>query len=148
MTRRAEPVRYRLAAHPAVPDDLEALVAYGPEVVAAARTALDDLAHGRVTGKALGDRHVSGDLTGLASVKFDIPDSPTRRFRLVYGDVGAETHGSWPSASATITRSIGWRLSGYGRTKSQGRPERIHKRIPIWDHGRRGRLAQVGERAS
>lgn len=76
MTRRAKPVRYRLAAHPAVPDDLDALAAYGPEVVAAARGALDDLAHGRVTGKALGDRHVSGDLTGLASVKFDTPDSP------------------------------------------------------------------------
>ena len=93
MTRRAKPVRYRLAAHPAVPDDLDALAAYGPEVVAAARTALDDLAHGRGTGKALGDRHVSGDLTGLASVKFDTPDSPTRRFRLVYGDIDAQTRG-------------------------------------------------------
>ena len=93
MTRRAKPVRYRLAAHPAVPDDLDALAAYGPEVVAAARTALDDLAHGRAAGKALGDRHVSGDLTGLASVKFDTPDSPTRRFRLVYGDIDAETRG-------------------------------------------------------
>lgn len=91
MTRRAKPVRYRLAAHPAVPDDLDTLAAYGPEVVAAARAALDDLAHGRMTGKALGDRHVSGDLTGLASVKFDTPDSPTRRFRLVYGDIDAET---------------------------------------------------------
>ena len=87
MTRRAKPVRYRLAAHPAVPDDLDALAAYGPEVVAAARTALDDLAHGRAAGKAL------GDLTGLASVKFDTPDSPTRRFRLVYGDIDAETRG-------------------------------------------------------
>ena len=93
MTRRVKSVRYRLAAHPAVPDDLDALAAYGPEVVAAARAALDDLAHGRVTGKALGDRHVSGDLTGLASVQFDTPDSPTRRFRLVYGDIDAETRG-------------------------------------------------------
>ena len=91
MTRRAKPVRYRLAAHPAVPDDLDALAPYGPEVVAAARGALDDLADGRVTGKALGDRHVSGDLTGLASVKFDTPDSPTRRFRLVYRQTDAET---------------------------------------------------------
>ena len=93
MTRRAKPARYRLAAHPAVPDDLDALAAYGPEVVSAARTALDDLAHGRVMGKALGDRHVSGDLTGLANVKFDTPDSPTRRFRLVYGDIDAQTRG-------------------------------------------------------
>jgi hypothetical protein len=93
VTRRAKPARYRLAAHPAVPDDLVALGAYGPEAVAAARTALDDLAHGRVTGKALGDRRVSGDLTGLASVKFDVPHSPTRRFRLVYGDISSDTRG-------------------------------------------------------
>ncbi len=93
MTRRAKPARYRVSAHPAVAEDLVALAAYGPQVVSAARAALDDLAHGRVTGKPLGARHVSGDLTGLASVKFDIPRSPTRRFRLVYGDLDAETRG-------------------------------------------------------
>lgn len=93
MNRQASPARYRLAAHPAIPDDLAALAAYGPEAVTAARRALDDLAHGRVTGKALGERHVSGDLSGLASVKFDVPDSPTRRFRLVYGDIDSETRG-------------------------------------------------------
>lgn len=53
MTRRVKPARYRLAAHPAVSDDLNALAAYGPAVVSAARAALADLAHGRVTGKAL-----------------------------------------------------------------------------------------------
>jgi hypothetical protein len=46
-----------------------------------------------MTGKALGLRHVSGDLTGLASVKFDLPDSPTRRFRLVYAELDASTRG-------------------------------------------------------
>ena len=46
-----------------------------------------------MTGKALGDRRVSGDLTGLASVKFDVPGSPTRRFRLVYGDISRDTRG-------------------------------------------------------
>ncbi|MGH9078185.1 MAG: hypothetical protein ACRDY0_12175 [Acidimicrobiales bacterium] len=46
-----------------------------------------------MTGKALGDRHVSGDLTGLASVKFDVSSSPTRRFRLVYGYIDGETRG-------------------------------------------------------
>ena len=63
------------------------------DVVTAARSTLEDLAHGRVTGKALGARHVSGDLTGLASVKFDVPGSPTWRFRLVYGDIDADTRG-------------------------------------------------------
>jgi len=81
VTRRAKPARYRLSAHPAVPGDLAALAVYGPQVVTAASTALDDLAHGRVTGKLLGARQISGDLTGLASVKFDLPGSPTRRFR-------------------------------------------------------------------
>jgi hypothetical protein len=93
VTRRAKPARYRLSTHPAVPDDLASLAVHGPQVLIAARAALDDLAHGRVTGKLLGVRHVSGDLTGLASVKFDIPGSPTRRFRLVYGDIDAETRG-------------------------------------------------------
>jgi hypothetical protein len=88
-----KPVRYRLRLHAAVSGDLADLAAYGPEVVAAARSILDDLAHGRVTGKALGARRVSGDLTGLASVKFDVPASPTKRFRLVYGEIDANTRG-------------------------------------------------------
>lgn len=90
MTRH-KPARYRLVSHPDVPIDLHALAVYGADVVDAARVALDDLAHGRITGKALGERHVSGDLTGLASAKFDVPGSPTRRFRLVYADIDATT---------------------------------------------------------
>jgi len=76
--RSPKPARYRLRSHPGVAEDLIALSAYGPEAVAAACAALDDLAHGRVTGKPLGIRRVSGDLSGLASVKFDVPGSPPR----------------------------------------------------------------------
>lgn len=108
MTQRAKPARYRLSAHPAVPDDLTSLAVYGPQVVIAARAALDDLAYGRVTGKLLGARHVSGDLTGLASVKFDIPGSPTRRFRLVYGDIDAQTRGVLAIGGRSSTDPI-WR---------------------------------------
>lgn len=54
---------------------------------------LDDLAYGRVTDKLLGSRYVAGNLTGYASVKFDVPGSPTRRFRLVYGNIDNETRG-------------------------------------------------------
>jgi hypothetical protein len=72
---------------------LAARVGYGPDVVAAARAALDDLAHGRVIGKALGVRRVSRDLTGLASVKFDVAGHPARRFRLVYADLDGSTRG-------------------------------------------------------
>lgn len=56
-------------------------------------TALDDLAHRRITGKALGERHVNGDLTGFVSAKFDVSDSPNRGFRLVYADIDATTRG-------------------------------------------------------
>lgn len=52
---------------------------------------LDDLAYGRVTGKVLGARHVSGDLTGLARVKFDTPDQRPQRFRLLYRQVNPTT---------------------------------------------------------
>ncbi|MGH8889629.1 MAG: hypothetical protein ACRDV3_07685 [Acidothermaceae bacterium] len=83
--------RYTLTSGPEVIDDVAALVAYGPEVVAAANAIVDDLAHGRVTGKQLGDRHVSGDLTGLARVKFDVEDRWPQRFRLVYRQVDADT---------------------------------------------------------
>lgn len=31
--------------------------------------------------------HVTGDLSGLTSVKFEVQGSPTRRFRLVYADI-------------------------------------------------------------
>jgi hypothetical protein len=79
--------RYQLVFHPGVANDIEALAAYGPEVIAAVRGALDDLAHGRVTGKALGARRVSGDLTGLARVKFDVPGAGAHRFRLLYADI-------------------------------------------------------------
>ncbi len=48
---------------------------------------------GQVIGKVLGSRNVSGDLTGLASVKFDVPDNPTRRFRLVDGGIDPATLG-------------------------------------------------------
>jgi hypothetical protein len=44
----------------------------------------DDLAHGRVIGKQLGDRNVSGNLTGFARVKFDVPGQRPQRFRLIY----------------------------------------------------------------
>ncbi len=91
MSRTGKAARYRLVSHPAVTDDILALAAYGPEAVAAARAALDDLAHGRVTGKPLGTRQVSGDLTGLARVKFDVPGSGAQRFRLLYADVDAAT---------------------------------------------------------
>jgi len=48
--------RYLLTFHPQVVDDLTALAGHGPPVLDAVTAVLDDLAHGRVTGKQLGQR--------------------------------------------------------------------------------------------
>lgn len=55
-------------------------------VVSAALAAADGIAAGRLTGKELGDRRVSGDLTGLLRVRFDVYPAPVinKRFRIVY----------------------------------------------------------------
>ena len=37
-----------------------------------------------VIGKELGDRHVSGNLTGFARVKFDVSGQRPQRFPLIY----------------------------------------------------------------
>lgn len=104
--RREKPPRYRLISHPDVPDDLAALIAFGADAVEAARVALDDLAHGRVTGKALGERQVSGDLTGLASVKFDPPGNPDPAISAGSTPTWTPRRAAcWPLASARSTRS-------------------------------------------
>lgn len=71
--------------------DLAALNEVEPGALDAAQAILDDLAHGRVIGKLLGDRHVSGDLTGLARVKFDVAGQRPQRFRVVYRQVDEKT---------------------------------------------------------
>jgi hypothetical protein len=80
--------RYQLTFHLAIETDLATL---DPTVLDAAQAALADLAYGWVTGKALGARHVSGDLTGLARVKFDTPRQRPQRFRLLYREIDSTT---------------------------------------------------------
>jgi hypothetical protein len=57
----------------------------------AAQAIIDDLEQGRVQGKLLGERRVSGDLTGLARVKFDIKSRWPQRFRLIYRQIDEDT---------------------------------------------------------
>lgn len=73
-----------MVSRPEVTADVLALAGHGPQIVTATAALLDDLAHGRVTGKQLGDRRISGDLTGLARVKFDLPGQRPQRYRLLY----------------------------------------------------------------
>ncbi|MGH3501101.1 MAG: hypothetical protein ACRDQA_09455 [Nocardioidaceae bacterium] len=90
---KERPARYTLTFGLDIAADLAALQAVAPAALDPAQAILDDLAHGRVRGKLLGSRNVSGDLTGLARVKFDLPKRQPQRFRVVYREVdGATRH--------------------------------------------------------
>lgn len=85
MSRRArKPAHHALSYLPDVPADLDSLDQRDPALAAAALAALDDPAHGRQRGKALGERHVTGDLSGLPRLRFDLPGTRPTTFRIVY----------------------------------------------------------------
>lgn len=114
MTRPRKPPRYTVIPHPDATADVATLATYGPEVVAAAGAIADDLAHGRVIGKELGDRHVSGNLTGFARVKFDVPGQRPQRFRLIYrqlDDITREIIAIEPRDEHAIYRAAAQRLT-------------------------------------
>lgn len=87
MSRPGFPPRHRVILLPQVAGDIAALATDGRRVIDAAERAIEDLADGRVVGKRLGARPGTGDLSGLARVKFDVPGGRRQRFRLVYRDV-------------------------------------------------------------
>jgi hypothetical protein len=90
--RRPEPhPHYRLSWTAPDRNDVVALAAeQSADVAAAALAAATDVEFGRRRGNALGDRKVTGDLSGLYRVKFDVPDHRPERFRSVYRHVRAE----------------------------------------------------------
>ena len=65
-------------------EDLKVLARVDSGLVDAALAAVEDLAFGRARGKQLGQRHVSGDLTGLSRLRFDLAGQHPARFRIVY----------------------------------------------------------------
>jgi hypothetical protein len=69
---------------PEVFDDLRALVEDDEALISLAFEAITDVARGRKVGKALGDREVTGDLSGLRRLKFDRPEVGPERYRVVY----------------------------------------------------------------
>jgi hypothetical protein len=85
VTGRQRRPRFELTFHPDIEHDL---VALDPAVLDVVPPLLEDLAYGRITGKVLGDRRVSGDLSGLARVKFDAFGQRPEGFRLVYRQIG------------------------------------------------------------
>ncbi len=62
----------------------------GADIAGAALVAATDVEYGRRRDKALGERHVTGNLSGLFRVKFDLAGHRPERFRLVYRHVGSE----------------------------------------------------------
>jgi hypothetical protein len=76
---------------PAVVEDPAVLAEIDPGLVDAALAAVEDLAFGRQRGKLLGERHVSGDLTGLPRLRFDLPGTRPARLRIVYRLVADDT---------------------------------------------------------
>lgn len=75
---------YELRWEPDAVTDLLSLNQADPQAADAAQQTARDVAAKRKRGKALGDRHVSGDLTGLYRLKFDTDDQGPQRYRLVY----------------------------------------------------------------
>jgi hypothetical protein len=75
---------FHRALFPHVLDDLRALAAIDDALVDAGLQAVTDLAQRRKTGKALGARHVSGDLSGCHRLRFDLPGHKPERFRVIY----------------------------------------------------------------
>jgi len=82
---------YRLSWTASARNDAVALAAaQGADIAGATLIAATDVEYGPRRGKALGDRNVTGNLSGLFRVKFDLAGHRPERFRLVYRHVGAE----------------------------------------------------------
>ena len=75
---------FHRALLPEVLDDLRALAQIDEELVDAALQAVADLAEHRKVGKRLGDRHVSGDLTGARRLRFGLIDDRPGKYRVIY----------------------------------------------------------------
>ena len=69
---------------PQVVEDLRLLGREDDDLIDSALEAVADLAARRRTGKRLGERHVSGDLTGTQRLRFDLPNRRPERFRVVF----------------------------------------------------------------
>jgi hypothetical protein len=91
--RRNKPgtARYVRRYVPAVVGDLAVLRVLDARLVDAALAAVEDLSFGRQVGKLLGERHVTGDLSGLSRLRFDVAGRHPLRFRIVYHPVEDDT---------------------------------------------------------
>ena len=89
--RAAKTAKYERRYAGEVIEDLRLLGEIDPVLVDAALAAIEDLAFGRQRGKLLGERYVTGDLTGLSRLRFDLPGQRPARFRIVYRLIDNDT---------------------------------------------------------
>ena len=75
---------YDVAWSEGVDVDLRNLGGVDGELVSIARQMALDMAAHHLHGKELGDRNVSGDLSGFCRLCFDLPGHRPLRFRLLY----------------------------------------------------------------
>jgi len=75
---------YRLVWNEGIEADFRALAAIDHRLVRIAQDVAADVAGHHSHGNALGERRVSGDLTGYYRMRFDLPGRRPLRFRLVY----------------------------------------------------------------
>lgn len=88
---KQRPARYRLTFAVDVPADLIAVQMVDTAALDAAQAIIDDLPTDGCGASYSVSRTSSGDLTGLARVKFDIPSRRPQRFRLIYRQVDEGT---------------------------------------------------------
>ena len=82
MTRRAP---YRVEWDTRARDDLRHLaVLFDPRLPAVGLQVVADVVNHHKHGKALGERHVSGNLRGFYRLNFDVPQQWPLRYRFVY----------------------------------------------------------------
>ncbi|MDR1431679.1 MAG: type II toxin-antitoxin system RelE/ParE family toxin [Propionibacteriaceae bacterium] len=90
-------------------DDLEHLERADPALADAALAAVDDLVNFRKVGSRLGARNVSGDLSGLLRLKFDLPGARPEKYRIVYEVTSGTSILIWglgPRASHWVYRLV------------------------------------------
>jgi hypothetical protein len=113
--------------------DIERLDARDPELADAAWAAVSDVLNHHKTGKALGARHISGGLTGLFRLKFDLPGAKPERYRLVYQEIGPNAVRFWgfgPREGQAVYKAINRRRRTGVNSEAW---QRLPATKPVWE---------------
>ena len=81
---------YKVEWHDSAVADLRDLYTIDPRMPRIAVEAAGDLAEHHKHGKELGQRNVSGDLSGYFRLCFDVPGQRPQRYRMIYSRPAAD----------------------------------------------------------